>query len=250
MFSRSAHLYDLIYRQFKDYTDESRRVAELLDRVHPEARTVLDVACGTGEHARLLAQEYGYSVDGLDVEPEFVRLAEQKHPDGRFVCGDMTDFDLGGCYDAVLCLFSSIGYVRTLENVERTLSQFRRHLAVGGVVVVEPWIEPAAWQSGRVFMHTAESEDVSVCRMSHSAQRGRMSVLEFHFLIGRDEGVEHLTETHQLGLFTRDELERCFVAAGFKDIKYDAEGLTGRGIFTAQAGRSADGDSQATANGG
>lgn len=234
MFSRSADLYDLIYRQFKDYADECQRVADLLDRAHPEARTVLDVACGTGEHARILARRHGYRVDGLDIEPEFVRLARQKHPEGRFVCGDMTDFDLGRRYDVVLCLFSSIGYVKTLENVERTLRQFREHLAAGGVVVVEPWIEPAAWQSGRVFMHTAESEDVTVCRMSHSGQRDRTSVLEFHYLIGRDEGIEHIAETHELGLFTRAELEGCFAAAGFTDVEHDAEGLMGRGLFTAR----------------
>jgi SAM-dependent methyltransferase len=240
MFSKSADLYDLIYQQFKDYADESRRVAELLERIHPEARTVLDVACGTGEHARILARDHGYRVDGLDLEPGFVRLAEQKHPEGRFVCGDMTDFDVGDRYDVVLCLFSSIGYVRTLENVERALRQFRKHLAVGGVVVVEPWIEPADWRGGRVFMHTAEFEDISVCRMSHSVRRGRMSELEFHYLVGRGEGIEHLTERHELGLFTRDELKRCFVAAGLGDLQYDPKGLVGRGLFTAQADGSAD----------
>lgn len=235
MFSESTDLYDLVYRQFKDYEEESRRISDLLGRVHPEATTVLDVACGTGEHARILAREHGYRVDGLDLEPEFVRLAQEKHPDGRFVCGDMSGFDLGKRYDAVLCLFSSIGYVRTLENVERTLRRFREHLAAGGVVVVEPWIEPDAWQSGSVFMHTAEDEDVTVCRMSHSTRRGSISVLEFHYLIGRGEGIEHATEIHELGLFTREELERCFAAAGFTDVEYDAEGLTGRGMFTAQA---------------
>lgn len=234
MFSKSAELYDLIYSKFKDYKDESRRVAALLERVHPGAETVLDVACGTGEHARLLARDHGYSVDGFDLEPEFVRLAREKHPTGRFVCADMTTFELGRRYDAVLCLFSSIGYVRTVENVERTLRRIREHLAPGGVVVLEPWIEPGAWQSGRVFLHTAEAEDVTVCRMSHSARRGDVSVVEFHYLVGRDEGMEHLTETHELGLFAREDLERCFGAAGFAEVGYDPEGLIGRGLFTAR----------------
>lgn len=235
MFSRSADLYDLIYRQFKDYAEESRRIARLLERVHPGGKSVLDVACGTGEHARHLADDHGYRVDGLDVEPEFIRLAQQKNPSGRFLCADMTDFHVERRYDAVLCLFSSIGYVRTLENVERTLRRFREHLTVGGVVVVEPWIEPHAWQNGRVFMHAAEADDVAVCRMSHSGRRGDISVLAFHYLIGRGEGIEHLTETHELGLFTRQQLERCFAAAGFTAVEYDPEGLIGRGLFTATA---------------
>lgn len=80
MFSETAELYDLIYQQFKDYMDESRRIAVLLERVHPEAKSVLDVACGTGEHARILSAKYGYRVNGLDLEPEFVRIAQRKNP--------------------------------------------------------------------------------------------------------------------------------------------------------------------------
>jgi len=160
MFSKSAALYDLIYGQFKDYADECRRIAELLKRIRPGAETVLDVACGTGEHARLLSRDHGLRVDGLDLEPEFVRLAQRKNPEGRFVAADMTDFDLG------------------------------RH--------------------------------------------GRLSTLDFHYLIGREAGIEDATETHELGLFTRKELEARFAAAGFAAVDYDPEGLIGRGLFTAR----------------
>ena len=88
MFSASADLYDAIYRAFKDYAAESAAVARLLRGANPRCMTVLDVGCGTGEHARCLARA-GFIVDGLDVEPAFVRIARRKHPDGRFFEGDM-----------------------------------------------------------------------------------------------------------------------------------------------------------------
>src|SRR5262249_725176 len=91
MFSGSADLYDRIYASFKDYAQEARDIAALLCRAHPRGRTVLDVACGTGEHARLLAAEHGLSVDGLDLDPAFVRIASAKHPGGRFEQADMMD---------------------------------------------------------------------------------------------------------------------------------------------------------------
>lgn len=234
MFSESAELYDLIYQQFKDYREESRRIAALLKRIHPEAESVLDVACGTGEHARILSAEYGYRVDGLDLEPEFVRIAHRKNPGREFFCADMITFDLKRSYDAVLCLFSSIGYVNTLENVRRTLQNFRRHLAPGGVVVLEPWFGPGQWETDSVFMKTAEAEGVKVCRMSHSVVRGRVSVLEFQYLIGRAEGIEHRREVHELGLFSTEEIRHCFAEAGLDVVKYDPEGLIGRGLFVAK----------------
>ena len=71
------------------------------------ASTLLDVACGTGMHARRLAAQHGFTVDGVDRDPVMVRLAQRAHPAGRFVQGDMTGFDLGRRYDAVTCCFGS-----------------------------------------------------------------------------------------------------------------------------------------------
>lgn len=235
MFTHSTELYDAIYQQFKDYADESRRVAALLRRVHPNAHTVLDVACGTGEHARHLTGEHGYRVDGIDVEPEFVRIAQQKNPSGHFSRADMTDFELHTEYDAVLCLFSSIGYARTLENVQRSLTRMREHLATGGVVIVEPWFEPGAWRTGTVSMHIAKTDAAKVCRMSYASRVDRMSVIEFHYLVGSAGGIEHRKEIHELGLFSREELETCLGAAGLAVVEYDPKGLIGRGLFVCRA---------------
>ena len=134
MFQAPAELYDAIYFTFKDYAAEAADIAARIRAAHPAARTVLDVACGTGEHARLLAQSHGFAVDGLDLNADFLRLARAKHPAGNFIVADMTDFDMGRRYDAVICLFSSIGYLKTLPRVERALACFRRHTAPGGVI--------------------------------------------------------------------------------------------------------------------
>jgi len=83
MFTESAELYDLIYSSFKDYGAEAIQIATLLRTIHPGCKTVLDVACGTGEHARLLAANHGFVVDGLDLDPQFVQIARKKHPAGH-----------------------------------------------------------------------------------------------------------------------------------------------------------------------
>ena len=114
MFSKSAELYDKIYFEFKDYEAEAQMINESINRENPSARTILDVACGTGEHARILREKYGFDVDGIDLNDKLISLAQRKNPIGNFNNADMVDFDLGKSYDIVMCLFSSIGYVKTL----------------------------------------------------------------------------------------------------------------------------------------
>ena len=148
----------------------------------------------------------------------------------------MAEFDLADRFDVILCLFSSMGYLRELGRVEQALRCFHRHLKPGGVVLLEPWFGPDTWSPGGVYVHTSESGETTVVRMSHSTTRGRLSELEFHYLIGTRAGVEHRVERHTLGLFTTEEIADRFRRAGFSQVAYHPEGLTGRGLFTARAG--------------
>jgi SAM-dependent methyltransferase len=233
VFTESAPLYDLIYSSFKNYPAESAQIAELLKSIDPSYHRLLDVGCGTGEHACLLAARHGFAVDGLDIDPEFVRIAQNKNPSGRFVEADMSDFSLDTRYDAVLCLFSSIGYVKTLDRLERTLGCFRAHIRPQGCVIVEPWFPPGKLEQGHHSERIGERAGVRVRRVGTTQLDGRMSRLRFEYTIESVQGIRHATEIHELGLFTGDEMLAAFAAAGLA-AQYEASGLTGRGIYVAR----------------
>jgi SAM-dependent methyltransferase len=232
MFSASAEFYDLIYSTFKDYADEATRIAGLLRRLNPRSESILDVACGTAEHARLLAA-HGFVVDGMDLDPGFVRIAERKHPTGRFFVADMSDFHFEQRYDAVLCLFSSIGYLQTLDRVRRALICFREHVTAGGIIVVEPWFTPGVLDTARVTRQTGEANGIRVVRVSRVEIEGTISRLHFDYEISDHTGTRHASEVHELGLFTRDELLRTFHEAGLQ-VNHDPKGLTARGLYVAR----------------
>lgn len=233
MFSESADLYDAIYLSAKDYDAETRALADLLRELRPGLASVLDVACGTGLHAeRLAALEL--AVDGVDLDGGLLERARARHPGGRFLEGDMADFDLGRRYDAVVCLFSAIGYVRTLPRLRAAVSCMARHLEPGGVVVVEPWFAPGAMTDGFVTSTTVEAGGRRIVRMSRTVLEGRISRLEFEYLIGSAAGLERRTEVHELGLFTREETEDAFARAGLT-AEFREPGLSGRGLFVGRS---------------
>jgi SAM-dependent methyltransferase len=231
MFSESAEFYDAIY-SFKDYAAEAAQIANLVRSLRPHARTVLDVGCGTGEHCRLLADVHGFKVDGLDLDTGLLRAAKQKHPAGRFFEADMSDFELEERYDAILCLFSSIGYLVTLERVTRALVCFRQHVTPGGVVLVEPWFGPGSLNTKRLFRVTGTHRGGRVTRSSRNQVEGRISRLHFDYEFEGPDGVQHVSEVHELGLFTEQEMGDSFQRAGL-NATFDSRGLTGRGLWTA-----------------
>ena len=231
MFTASAEFYDAIYA-FKDYGAESAQVAALVRVLSPHARTVLDVGCGTGEHVRRLATEHGFEADGLDLDPVLLSIARVKHPGGRFFEADMSEFSLGRHYDVILSLFSSIGYLVTLDRVARALRCFRQHLAPGGVVLVEPWFAPGVLEADRVASHSATVNGARVERTSRTEVTGRVSRLHFAYRIESASGTQQVQEVHELGLFTPEELGATFSQSGLV-ATFEASGLSERGLWTA-----------------
>jgi SAM-dependent methyltransferase len=230
VFSKSAGFYDAIY-SWKDYGSEVVRLEALVEaRRRSRGRALLDVACGTGKHLHLLRDRW--EVEGLDLDPAMVELAHARLPGTRIEVGDMTDFDMGRGYDLVVCLFSSIGYVLTVERLDSAIACMARHLLPGGVLAVEPWLTPESVEPDRVSVLLAEGEDFKVARMNVMVVEGTVSVADFHYLLGRPAGVEHFTEHHELGLFTHEQHLHAFQQAGL-EAELDERGLMGRGLYLA-----------------
>jgi SAM-dependent methyltransferase len=227
MFTRSARFYDAIY-SFKDYAAEATKVDALIKERNPGARTLLDVACGTGMHLEHLRG--GYDGEGLDLDPELLAIARERLPGIPLHEGDMTTFDLGRRFDAVICLFSSIGYARTVEDLNRAVAAMAGHLEPGAVLVVEPWLTPEVWQDGHLGAVFVDEPELKIARVDLPERDGRMSRIDFHYLVATPAGIDRFEERHELGLFTHDEYVAAFRAAGL-EAEHDPEGLMGRGLY-------------------
>jgi ubiquinone/menaquinone biosynthesis C-methylase UbiE len=230
MFSKSAQYYDEIYASVdKDYAVEVNKAYSVIRKYkQSDGTSLLDVACGTGIHADLLSKYY--RVEGLDLDPQMLKVAKKKHPEIRFHQGDMTDFELKRQYDVIVCLFSSIGYVKTKVRLQKAIRNMGRHLLPGGVLLIEPWFTPEQWHPGRASMTQVDKTELKIVRMSYSGQKGRISTIEFQYLIGTSQGIKHSIEIHELGLFTHSQYMDAFKAAKLNVI-HDPEGLDGRGLY-------------------
>ena len=161
------------------------------------------------------------------MEPALLAVAKARLPGVPLHLGDMRTFNLGRQFDVVTCLFSSIGYMPTPEDLLQAIANMAGHLAPGGVMLVEPWLSPDRFDPNHLPRPlVAEAEGMSIVRMNDSRVEGRLSIMRFHYLVGRPGKIDHFVEEHTLGLFTDDEYRATFEAAGL-DAELDAGGPDG-----------------------
>jgi len=229
-YTGSAEVYDLIYADIIDYPAAAEQVTSLIRVRKPDAHTLLEAACGTG--AVLLPLRAQFEVHGFDLSADMLRVARAKIPDIDLRQGDMRDFQWGRRFDAVICMFSSIGYMTDYDSLEAAYGSFAAHLVPGGVVIVESWLEPAAYIVGHVGGYVAGDDRLQVHRVNTSwlEESGRVSVFDMHHLVGRPAGVSYFVERHRLGLFTTAEHLRALAAAGF-EAEHEPDLFLGRGTY-------------------
>jgi ubiquinone/menaquinone biosynthesis C-methylase UbiE len=230
LYGELAKYYDLIY-SFKDYRKEVSRIKALvLKYKKSRGRGLLDVACGTGHHLEYLKEEF--SCTGVDISSEILKVARKNVEGVVFRQADMITLSFGRKFDVVTCLFSSVGYVKTYSNLRKTMRNFSKHLKKGGVVLVEPWFTKSTFIPGYPGMETYNSKEVKIARLNVSELRGKLSVMDMHYLIAeKNKGVKHFVDRHELGLFEIDQTLAIMKKAGFR-AKFLKNGLMkDRGLF-------------------
>ncbi|MCK5246793.1 class I SAM-dependent methyltransferase [Candidatus Bipolaricaulota bacterium] len=227
MYAEMAQYYDRIY-SFKDYAAETEKLIGWIE-THRQLNGIglLDVACGTGRHLEHLSKLF--DAEGLDLSPELLDLARVRNPGMTFHCADMRTFGLSS-YDVITCLFSSIGYMTTIEDLEKAIANMARHLVPGGMLMIEPWLTPDVWKPGTVHGMFIDEPDLKIARVNTSLTHGRLSVFDLHHLVGTPEKTFHFVEHHEMGLYTVKEMTAALEQAGLS-VTLDPEGLMNRGMY-------------------
>lgn len=230
MYVKSARFFDLLYRS-RDYAAAAAALDAQVQELRPDARSLLDVACGTGKHLEHLRERY--DAQGLDLDSNLLETARLRCPAVPFHHADMVDFDLDQTFDVVTCLFSSIAYVRTLERLGRAVARMARHLGPHGLLVIEPWVTPELFWEGRVVTDVVDDPPLKIVRMFVAKREGTLVTHDVEYLVGSPDGVEHFTERHEMGLFGPADYAAAFEAAGLKLVRFDPKGLFGMGLYVA-----------------
>ncbi len=234
MYDDIADIWDPVYRgRGRDYAAEVGLVLDAIRDRGPLGRSLLDVACGTGEHLAHFADHVQH-VEGVELSEGMIAVGKRRRPWLTLTHGDMRTFDLGRTFDVITCMFSSIGHAVDTDELAAAVTRFAAHLAPGGVLVVEPWWFPSTFVDGYVTGDVLDVDGQTMARLSHSSRDGNYSRVRVHYVVaGAEEGLRHVTEDLRITLFTKEEYLGAFERAGLS-VDYVEGGPSGRGLFIAE----------------
>ncbi|HEY3057848.1 MAG TPA: class I SAM-dependent methyltransferase [Chloroflexota bacterium] len=220
-----AAAYDALYED-KDYFAECAQVEDAfqLHGIGP-VRRVLDLGCGTGGHAVILA-ERGYQVVGVDRSPAMLERARQRASSARFELGEIAGLDLGETFDAVLMMFAVLGYHAANVDVQAALEAVRRHLKPGGLFLCDVWYGPAVLHEGpseRVKVIGAADNQMIRVASGQLDTRHHICTVRYHlWRLEHGQLAAEIREQHRMRYFFPLELEFLLSAARLELIRLGA----------------------------
>jgi len=197
-----------------------RYVQELIDRYRLRVKSVLDLACGTGNVAMRLAQ-MGYDVWGVDISAPMIaeakRKAQEAGLDVYYEVQDAAQLQLPTQFDLVLSLFDSLNYILSPENLQEAFWRVYAHLRSGGAFIFDVNTEYAL-REGLFDQDNLGSRRRLLYRWkSRYDEETRICTVEMEFCLRNEAGevVQHFVEVHRQRAYGLDELHTMLRNAGF-----------------------------------
>lgn len=217
--------YDALYKD-KNYKEEVDFIVGLIRENHPNAKTILSLGSGTGNHDFLFA-DAGFQVTGVDLSQEMIKIAESKNKDGkcRFIHGDARLVEFNQKFDVIISLFHVISYQNTNSDVTEFLQTISRNLAPNGISIFDYWYGPAVLSvKPEKRFKKFESEDLLIQRYADTVVDYRTNIATVNYKVSitdkKTSNEIKLEEKHPMRYFFSPELDLFFEKTKFHQIHH------------------------------
>lgn len=222
-----AFAYDYLY-QDKNYEKECDFIERVFKKFSGGVKTILDLGCGTGGHATILAKR-GYNVVGVDCSREMLDIAKRKANEANlsieFIDGDITNLNLQKKFDAVISMFAVMSYQSTNEAISSVCKTAKDHLAQEGLFLFDCWNGPAVLTqkpTARIKKVNLDEKE-KIIRFTEPILNTLTHTVEIRFkvlTIKGDNVISETNESHLMRFLFPQEIKYFLEVAGFRKIEF------------------------------
>ncbi|MBC8229873.1 class I SAM-dependent methyltransferase [bacterium] len=215
--------YDVMH-QHRNYCQECNFVNQLIHRYCPGTTQVLDIGCGTGEHAVRMAQR-GYTVTAIDTSQDMIALAQEKAQKAGvtidFQCTDIQSLSLTEGFQAIYALGYTFLYMTTYADIMSFLTASYQALQHQGVFLVDfinGWSLIDQYPRDKFVYHRGNTT-IFCFHQASLKKPERVKHIEFYYVISDHDGqVKTIFTEEDLRIFFDDEVQLFFTHCGFEQV--------------------------------
>ncbi len=199
---------------------------DILNKENIRPRSAVDLACGTGSVALLLAQKYS-RVIGVDMSEEMLTVAQQRACEQEnmplFICQKLQQLHLPVGVDLAVCALDGLDYVLNPDDCKEAIRRVYKALNPGGIFIFDVNTpEKLRAMDGQVFLD--EDDDVYCVWRGEFDEETNICSYGMD-LFQRQGDVWHRSfEEHREYAYTVEQLTEYLKAAGFTQIRVYADG--------------------------
>ncbi len=194
---------------------------DILAREGLQPRTAVDLACGTGSVALILARK-GLEVVAVDMSEEMLTQAQQKamslENPPLFICQRLEELRLGKGVDLAVCALDSLDYITDPEACREAIRRVYKVLNPGGCFIFDVnTSEKLRAMDGQVFLD--ESEDVFCVWRGEFDEQTNICSYGMDIFQRRGDLWQRSFEEHQEYAYSAKQLVGYLKEAGFTSIR-------------------------------
>jgi SAM-dependent methyltransferase len=218
--------YDNLYHD-KDYEKECDFLENIFGKYKKKVMTILDLGCGTGGHAIILAKR-GYEVTGIDRSSEMLCAAEEKSRKAgvkiQYLHSSIQNLDIKKKFDAVISMFAVMSYQTENKDLASACKIAKAHLEKEGIFIFDAWhglgvmTDPPTERIKEV-----NSGDGRIIRITKPHINALEHTVDTNFKVltfKNNSLISETEETHTMRFFFPQEIKYFLEEAGFSDIRF------------------------------
>ena len=228
-FANYSSYYDLLYAN-KNYHAEVEYLRALIEEhSNGNVRTLLELGCGTGIHATMMAS-HGINVLGVDLSAEMLKVARLRavtkglgSDQLSFEQGDARSFRAPRIFDVVASLFHVLSYQTNESDLQAMMRTAAVHLKTDGLFIFDFWYGPAVlWQRPSVRAKRLVNAHLEITRLAEPVIHDEANTVDVNYTVLIKDiatgAIDEIKETHRMRFLFQPEIDLLLDANGFERI--------------------------------
>ncbi|OQY26340.1 MAG: hypothetical protein B6244_13875 [Candidatus Cloacimonetes bacterium 4572_55] len=200
-----------------NYADWVAYLQKVFEKFRHSPKNVLETACGVGTFTSYL-EENGYHIHAIDQSEMMIQVARQTNISSNttFQIGDIRTFESERKFDTILCLYDSMNYLSTKEDLSQALAAMSAVMEPRGLFVFDV---TTVHNSLNLYDNTEAIEETAeflYWRRSRYLRRDRIQINEFTIFLKDGEIYRRFYEKHKQWIFSYHAVRSAIKSAGLK----------------------------------